>query len=226
MSSSVRSKAITAGEGLGGGAVLRDRSARKRAFAGAAAVAASALCLASGLRLSSVLGLASVLELPSAFGLASDTTAGANRTVVGARDTDGVSAGPRATGCSTNACCSGSATGVTAGSVAVTGAGTSATRRSGASIRRSCPGKPKPGSPSPWPPNFRLNRDVCISSETSSAYVSRLLSGLARWLSRWARPAACGDPAGFGPEGGFGASLEAVELKRARPSLLGYCRHS
>ena len=32
------------------------------------------------------------------------------------RDTDGVGAGPLATGCSTDACCDGSATGVTAGS--------------------------------------------------------------------------------------------------------------
>ncbi len=35
--------------------------------------------------------------------------------------------------------------------------GTTTTRRSGASIRRTCQGKPKPGRHSPWPPKIRLN---------------------------------------------------------------------
>ena len=49
------------------------------------------------------------------------------------------------------------------------------------------PGKPKPGSQSPWPPKVRLNSNAWISSESSSACVSRLRSGLMRWLSarRW-----------------------------------------
>ncbi len=169
VASSVRAKAITAGAGIGGGAVSPGRSARKGICAGAAPVAAS------------------VLGLASALGLASGTIAAAVRRGVGARDTDGVSAGPLATGCSTHACCNGSATGVTAGSAAVTCAGTTTTRRSGTSIRRSCQGKPKPGSQSPWPPKVRLNSNVWISSESSSACVSRLRSGLMRWLSarRW-----------------------------------------
>ena len=131
VASSVRAKAITAGAGIGGGAVSPGRSARKGVCAGAAPVAAS------------------VLGLASALGLASGTIAAAVRRGVGARDTDGVGAGPLATGCSTDACCNGSATGVTAGSAAVTCAGTTTTRRSGTSIRRSCQGKPKPGSQVP-----------------------------------------------------------------------------
>ena len=169
VASSVRATAITAGAGIGGGAVSPGRSARKGICAGAAPVAAS------------------VLGLASALGLASGTIAAAVRRGVGARDTDGVSAGPLATGCSTHACCNGSATGVTAGSAAVTCAGTTTTRRSGASIRRSCQGKPKPGSQSPWPPKVRLNSNVWISSESSSACVSRLCSGLMRWLSARSR---------------------------------------
>ena len=173
VASSVGAKAITAGAGIGGSAVSPGRSARKGVCAGAAAVAAS------------------VLGLASALGLISGTIAAAVRRRVGARaDADGVSAGLLATGCSTRACCSGSATGVTAGSMSVTCAGTTTTRRSGASIRRTCQGKLKPGSQSPWPPKVSLNSNVWISSESSSACVSRLRSGLmrrpcARCLNRW-----------------------------------------
>jgi len=46
-----------------------------------------------------------------------------------------------------------------AGSAAVTCAGTSATRKSGTAIRRSCHGKAKPGS-QPAPPKIRLNNTV------------------------------------------------------------------
>ena len=169
VASSVRATAITAGAGIGAGAVSPGGSARTGIGAGAAPVAAS------------------VLGLASALGLVSSTIAAAVRRGVGARDTDGVRAGPLATCRSTPACCNGSATGVTAGSAAVTCAGTTTTRRSGTSIRRSCQGKPKPGSQSPWPPKVRLNSNVWISSESSSAYVIRLRSGLMRWLSarRW-----------------------------------------
>jgi hypothetical protein len=169
VASSVRAEATTGGAGIGGAALSPGRSARKGVFARAAPVATS------------------VLGLTAALGLAFRTIAAAVRRGVGARDTDGVSAGPLATGCSTHACCNGSATGVTAGSTAVTCGGTTTTRRSGASIRRSCQGKRKPGSQSPWPPKVRLNSHVWISSESSSACVSRLCSGLMRWLSarRW-----------------------------------------
>ena len=130
---------------------------------------------------------ASVLGLASTLGLASGPIADAVRRCVGIRDTDGVSAGAPATGCPTDACCTGSATGATAGSAAVTCGGTPTRRRSGASIRRSCQGKRKPGSQSPWPPKVRLNSHAWISSESSSADVSRLRSRLMRWLSarRW-----------------------------------------
>ena len=164
VASSVRATAITAGAGIGGGAVSAGRSARKGVFAGAVPVAAS------------------VLGLASARGLAPGTIAAAVRGWVGARDTDGIGAGPLATGCSTHACCNGSATGVTAGSAAVTCAGTTTTRRSGTSIRRSCQGNPKPRSQRPWPPKVRLNSNVWISSESSSACVSRRCSALMRWV--------------------------------------------
>ena len=183
VSSSVRGKAITAGAGIGEGAVSPGRSARKGVCAGAAPVAAP------------VLGLASTV------GLACGTIAASVRHGGGAGDTDGVGAGPLAAGCSTDACCDGSTTDVTAGSAAVTCAGTSTTRRSGTSIRRSCQGKPKPGS-QPWPPKVRLNSSAWISSESSSACVNRLRSRLALAV---------------------GAALEPVELKRAPPSLLGRC---
>ena len=100
-------------------------------------------------------------------------------------DTEGVRAGPSATGCPIDARI-GSLTDVPVGSVAVTCAGTTTTRRSATSTRRSCQGKPKPGN-HPWPPKIRLNSHVWISSESSSAYVSGLRSGLMRWLSarRW-----------------------------------------
>ncbi len=129
---------------------------------------------------------------------------------VGARDTDAVGAGPLATGCSTDACCDGSATGMSAGSGAVTCGGTTTTRRSGASMRRSCQGKPKPGRHNPWPPKIRLNRNEWISSESSSAFVSRLCSGLMCWLSArcwnlWnssvLRRSCSGTAAGAGQEG-------------------------
>ena len=139
-------------------------------------------------------GTAAVLALASAFGLACGTGAGAVRRGGGARDTDGVDTGALAAGCSTDGCCDGSAAGV-AGCAVVTCGETTSTCRSGTSIRRSCQGKPRPGS-HPWPPKIKLNSNVCISSESSSAYVSRLRSGLALVV---------------------GASLKPVELKRVLP---------
>jgi hypothetical protein len=184
-----------AGAGSGGGAALSCPSTPNGAFAGAASVAGSVSRLAAGRDLAPVCGLASVRGLvsicgvasirgsSSVLGLASGMIAAANDPRAGAPDTDGVGVSPWATGRSIHACCDGSATGVIAGSSAGTGTGASTTRRSGTSIRRSCQGKPKPGSQSPWPPKVRLNSNVWISSESSSAYVSRLRSGLMRWLS-------------------------------------------
>jgi len=147
--SSVRVTAITAGAGIGGGVASPGRSARNGICAEAASVAAF---------------------VP---GLLSGVIAAAVRRGVGARDTDGVGAGPLVKDCSTHACRDGSATGVTC-------AGTTTTRRSGASIRRSCQGNPNPGNQSPWPPKVRLNSNVWISSDSSSASVSRQCSRLMR----------------------------------------------
>ncbi len=192
VASSVGATAITAGGGIGAGAVSLGRSARKGTCAGAAPVAAR------------VLGLAFALVVASGM-IGAAVCRG-----VGARDTDAVGAGPLATGCSTDACCDGSATGMSVGSGAVTCGGTTTTRRSGASMRRSCQGKPKPGRHNPWPPKIRLNRNEWISSESSSAYVSRLCSGLMCWLSarRWnlwsssvLRRSCSGTAAGAGQDG-------------------------
>ena len=62
-----------------------------------------------------------------------------------------------------------------------------------------------------------------ISRDSSSASVNLLRSRLVRSLTRGPWLAACGDPTGFGSEGGVGASLEPVELNRAPQSLLVQC---
>jgi len=180
--SSDRAEAITADSGTGGGAVPPGRTARKGVFAGAAPLAAPDP------------GFTPSLEWVPA------TIAAVVRLGVSAGDTGGVSANPPATGCSARPCCNGSASGVTAVSGALTCTGTSTTRRSGASIRRSCQGKrkAKPVSPRPCPPKVRLNSSAWISRENSSASFSRVRSRVMRWLGRWPRPAAIGERVGIG----------------------------
>ena len=202
--SSGRFMAITSGPGIGLGATSPVSSRSRGAFARVAPVAASGA------------------GLIFAVGLALGMIASAVRSRVGAGDTDSVWAGPPGTGCLIDGR-KGFLTDVPAGSAAVTRAGTSTTRRSGASIRRSRQGKPKPGSPSPWPPKVKLNNSACSSRESRSARVSRLRSALMRWLGRWPRPAAREDRAHFGSDGGVRAALEPIEPKRAPPSRIGYC---
>ena len=62
------------------------------------------------------------------------------------------------------------------GSGAVAGNGTSTAYKSGTSIRRSCQGKLRPGSPSPCPTGIRLSSNAWISNESRNASVSRLRS--------------------------------------------------
>ena len=129
----------------------RHRTLRRAsgAFAGAAPVAASgSLALASAVGLARAVGAWPWARslLPSGPGSAQGT-----RMVSGPAHRQQAARSMR---------CNGSLTDVPAGSAAVTCAGTSTTRRSGASIRRSRQGKPKPGSPSPWPPKVRLNSSV------------------------------------------------------------------
>lgn len=67
------------------------------------------------------------------------------------------------------------------GSVTGAGAGRMAMRTSrvlGTSVRRSCQGRLKPGSPRPWPLKASVNSSAWNSSESSSPKVSRLRSGL------------------------------------------------
>lgn len=148
------STSMTGGSGIGGCAASAGTPARCSAIAASALAAAS--CFGS----------------PFSVGLAE----GAIATVRGAGDADGAGIGRLAAGCPTGARRTGSATGGMAGAAGATGGGTSLTLRSGASIRRSRQGKPKPGSPSPSPLNVRLNSSTWISSDSSSANASRLFS--------------------------------------------------
>jgi hypothetical protein len=133
-------------------------------------------------------GLAFAVSIGSAFGLARSvrlafgTVAAAVRCGVGARDTEGVTAGASATGRAIDACI-GPLANVPDDSGAAGCAGTSTTLRSVASIRRSRQANPKPGSPKPSPLRIRLNNSPWIRSESSSAYASRLLRCLSalRW---------------------------------------------
>src|SRR5438105_269491 len=126
----------TAGSEICAGATRSGPSARTGAFTGAAWATAFRFDLAPAV-IRAAGGIATALLLKGDAG-----------------DMDGVGAGPLATRCSIDACCTGSATDVIAGSPAVTCVGTSTTRTSGTSIRRAPQGTPKPGSPSPWPPKI------------------------------------------------------------------------
>jgi hypothetical protein len=137
---------------------------------------------------------------------------------------DRIGAGRAATGWPTVAGRSGSETGATAGSAAAICVGTSKTRRSGASIRRSSQGKLNPGSQCPSPPKVRLSSDACSRSESSRAYVSGLRSRITRWLKLRPTPAPWGDRAGFRSVAGVSTSVEGPDLNRARPSLSGHRR--
>ena len=95
----------------------------------------------------------------------------AARPRTGAGDTAGMAGGADATGCPIDASI-GPLTNVLAGSVDVGCAGTSTAPRAAASIRRSCQGRPKPGSQNPRPPKVSVNSSAWISSESSSAYVN------------------------------------------------------
>jgi len=98
--------------------------------------------------------------------------------------------------------------------------GTSTTRSSDTPNFRICQGNPKPGT-QPRPPNVRLNNRAWISSESSSAYVSRARPWFSPRLSVASSSTACSGVSGSGSQRRVGASLGHVEVKGARPSLLG-----
>ncbi len=210
VSTSVSVNAITACAGFGREAVSPVRSVRKGTFTAGAPLSAavrglaSAVALVSGVAFASAVALAAAFGFPpalepaSAFGLVSGTFGEAVRSAGSAWDTDGPAGRARGRGGSSRATGKGSAIDETACSAGAVCAGTTTTRRSGISARRSCQGKPKPGSQSPWPPKVRLNSNAWINSESSSAYVSRVCSRLAD------------------------ASLELVEFNRALPLLPGH----
>ena len=72
----------------------------------------------------------------------------------------------------------GAAPPASAGDSFLVSVGTSASLRSGASLRRSPHGTPKAGSPSPWPPNISIRNDACMTPESSNATASRPSSRL------------------------------------------------
>ena len=124
------------------GAARSGPAAREDAFAGAARGATLRFDLASA-----------VIRAAGALATALPRRSGAG-------DLDGAGAGPLAIGRPIDACCKVLGADVIAGCAVVPGVGTSTTRSSGASTRRSRQGKPKPGSPSPWPPKVRLKISV------------------------------------------------------------------
>ncbi len=159
VSSTERSKAITAcsGAGAGAGAGSACPSARERSLAGASPVTDGGAGL---LPLSGGAGVARarlVAASAAAAGLTLPALASAGP--VGAGATGGVTTGTPAYGRTINPCCNGSATDETAGCEAASCAGTSTMRRSGTSIRRSRQGTLKPGMPSPCSSNVRFNSD-------------------------------------------------------------------
>ena len=189
---------VGAGEGAGttnrGGATSTTAGSTMSRGAGRSSVSARLGAFAG-------VALASVLRPGSAFGLAAGTFATAGPRWGSAGDADGV-------GC-----------GLTCGSAGVTRAGTSTTRMSGTSTRRSRQGKARPGSPSPWPPRVRLNSTEWISSDSSSPRAMGLSSRLTRWLSHCKAAVARSDR-GVGSDGGIGAALERW---RGAGSSVGQC---
>ena len=129
----------------------------------------------------------------------------------GSKGSKGRGADRPSTGCATGVDCNGCATGAAAGSVAEPGAGASMMRSSGTSMRRSCQGKPKPGSPLPWPPKVRLSSSACTSRDSSSATVMRLRSVLLRQCS--GRPG----EAPHGEAAGSGAGAATIGAASAKP---------
>jgi len=91
--------------------------------------------------------------------------------------------------------CSGSddSGGATTSSVGGKGTGTSDTRSSGSSNRRSCQKNPKLGRPRPWPMTVRPNNTAWTKSESDSAYASR-----SRCARPWSAKARRTGPPGFG----------------------------
>ena len=165
---------------------------------------------------------AAVFGLPAFCGLASGTFAAAGTVEGGAVDTSINNAGSVATGGSSPALPA-----LCNGSEAVTSGGRSTTRRSGTSTRRTCQGKPTPGSPRPSVPKVRVNSSRWTASEKRRESGSRLRSASTRWPSRhtgataFGRAAAIRDAPGLGAAGGPGEALKPGELKRAPPSLPG-----
>ena len=134
-------------------------------FAGKGAVTASAA--------TAVAGLASVCAVASG----GSVTAAATRAGIGGAGPGTTAPGPTTTTRSTGSCCGSRGAG---SAVAAARAGSSVTRNAGASARFFRHGNSKPGIPNPSSPKVRLNSGACISSESSSARVSRLRSALMR----------------------------------------------
>lgn len=176
---------MTAGKGLGGGAE-------------SAGAVAAVVSLAAGAAF--VVGLPgdSVAWAGCSMGIAGDwrTTGSAVTASSRVSGGNGGTAGNSGRG-------GGVGVGEGAGCASMSVAGESMTRRSGASTRRSCQGKAKPGRPNSSPPKLRLNNNAWTSRETRSGSERRR----PWWLSR--------------RTGGCGAAPDCMELTRTPPSRSG-----
>ena len=209
--------AITAGAGIGPDAASTDLPLGNGAVAGAAS-AASVAATGSGLAFATGPACAACLT--------SGAMVRAVRPGFGAVDAGGVSAGPPASGRSTNVSGNGSLADGSAGCAAGARAGMSTTRRSGTSTRRSRQGKPKPGSPRSWSPKVRPNSSKCISRDRRNATVSRRRSARLRCRGRCRRPVAGGGRDGTGSSGSAGSARSALEPTVAKRAPRSRCRHS
>ena len=93
---------------------------------------------------------------------------------------DARGAGDGAAAAAVGACGGGSLSGTAAGCAGGGRAGTSTMRRSGASTRRSCQGKPKPGRPSPRPPKTQAQQQRVHQQRQQQRHRQRPALG-ARW---------------------------------------------
>ncbi len=220
MASSGRLMANTSGPGVGVGAASPEPAMRGGTIAGAglalrgATVAGAARVVASG--------LATAVGLVRATRFALGTTGSGDRTGGGNGDATSSRASAPATDRLLGACRSGSRAAAPSDSATATSAGTSTARRSGASIRRSRQGRPKPGSPVPSP-KIRPNSSVCSSRESNSASVIRLRSAIVRRRCQGPKRKARAERAAFGLVGGVRAVPGPIEGKSAPPSLLEHC---
>lgn len=99
------------------------------------------------------------------------------------------------------------------------GSGVRRTCSGGASARRSCHGKARPGSPKAWLPKVRLSNSRCANAEMSNASRMRVCSGTQPRPRRHPWASACGsDCTDLRSKVDAGQTLEPDDFKRPPPS--------